>query len=152
MKATIELMRNEALGGNAKDNERAVDGVTVCSVKAIGSSVKIPETRVDILFITLPEALKPENAKTKKDRKKMQQDCMKTLLHKLDEMKHEQPESVHIVCDGQRIAIAWADGEYIKKNEVKYAHELIQLLFKAKTGKGGGTAKFSQGQFSELCD
>ena len=31
---------------------------------------------------------------------------------------------------------------------MKYAHELIQLLFKAKTGKGGGTAKFSQGQFS----
>ena len=70
MKATIELMRKEAWGGNAKDNERAVDGVTVCSIKAIGSRVKIPETRVDILFITLPEALKPENAKTKKDRKK----------------------------------------------------------------------------------
>ena len=119
-----------------------------CNIKAIGSSVKIPDTRVDILFITLPEALKPENAKTKKDRKKMQQDCMKTLLHKLDQMKHEQPESVHIVCDGQRIAIAWADSEYIENNEVKYAHELIQLLFKAKTGKGGGTAKFSQGQFS----
>ena len=33
MKATIELMRNEALGGNAKDNERAVDGVTVCSIE-----------------------------------------------------------------------------------------------------------------------
>ena len=148
MKATIELMRKEAWGGNAKDNERAVDGVTVCSIKAIGSRVKIPETRVDILFITLPEALKPENAKTKKDRKKMQQDCMKTLLDKLDEMKDEQPKSVHIVCDGQRIAIAWADSEYIENNEVKYAHELIQLLFKAKTGKGGGTAKFSQGQFS----
>ena len=27
----------------------------------------------------------------------MQQDCMKTLLDKLDEMKHEQPESVHVL-------------------------------------------------------
>ena len=35
-------------------------------LKAIGSRVKIPETRVDILFITLPEALKPENAKIQK--------------------------------------------------------------------------------------
>ena len=65
----------------------------------------------------------------------MQQDCMKTLLDKLDEMKHEQPESVHIVCDGQRIAIAWADSEYIENNEVKYAHELIQLSLRQKPGK-----------------
>eukprot|EP00943_MAST-04B_sp_MAST-4B-sp1_P009605 g9605.t1 len=159
MKQTINSMKQEMLSGKISSNSSSKspnnneDVVTnrnkteVFTINKIGSNIRIAEKTVVLHFLTLPGVLKPENATDKKDRKRLQQDCVKSLREKLDEVKYENPNDAHIVCDGLRIAIWWGQDKGKANKDIKYAHQFLHSFFEVKLGRGGGTANFAQGQF-----
>lgn len=152
MKETISLMKEEMLNSKMSNvaNEKNVGNIekALYSIGKFGNSdIKFSPKTINLHFVTLPDVLKPENAADKKDRKRLQQDCVKLLQNKLDEVKQADPSYVHVVCDGMRIAIGWSEDSSDMTPDVKYAHEFLHSMFVKNPGRGGGTASFAQGQF-----
>ena len=110
---------------------------------------------VAVHYINLPTSLSPEHATEKKEKKRRNQESIKALRELAEGEKASDPTVVHIASDGMRVIVMWPEELNWPRvtPPLQRANGLMQQLFAAHPGRGGGRGDFfAQGQFLEPLD